>query len=65
MASDLKLDTVQFNECLIRDITLPLVEKTVTEAKALGLTSIPTLFINGVRYEGAVSYEQLLEAAGL
>lgn len=65
LASDLDLDTSQFNECLVQDQTRPIVEKTVVEARALGLTSIPTLFINGVRHEGALSYDQLLEASGL
>jgi len=65
LATELDLDITAFGECLSSDETLPLVERTVTEARALGLTSIPTIFINGVRYEGALTYEQLLEATGL
>ncbi|MEK7546172.1 MAG: thioredoxin domain-containing protein [Patescibacteria group bacterium] len=65
LASGLDLDSKRFNECLVQGLTRPLVERTVTEARALGMTSIPTLFIDGVRYEGALSYEQLLEATGL
>jgi len=65
LANDLGLDSTQFNECIVQGLTRPLVERTVTEARALGLTSIPTLFIDGVRYEGALSYDQLLEATGL
>lgn len=65
LASDLRLDGAAFGECLATDATRPLVERTVLEARALGLTGVPTVFVNGMRYEGAMSYEQLLEAAGL
>ena len=65
LANELDLDSVQFNECIMQGLARPLVERTVTEARALGLKSIPTLFIGGVRYEGALSYDQLLEATGL
>lgn len=65
LANELGLDPTEFSACLTQDQTLPLVERTVTEARALGLTSVPTLFINGKRHEGAMTYEQLLEASGL
>ncbi len=65
IASDLDLDTTAFNACLMDGATRPLVERTIDEARALGLTAIPTLFIGDRRYEGAMSYEQLLEATGL
>lgn len=65
LANEIDLDSTLFNQCVTQDLTLPLVERTVTEAQALGLTSIPTIFINDARYEGALSYEQLLEATGL
>ncbi len=65
LANELRLDGVAFGECLASDAARPLVERTVLEARALGVTGIPTLFINGVRHEGAMSYEQLLEASGL
>lgn len=65
MASRLDLDTVAFGDCLTAHESRPLVERTVTEAQALGLTGVPTFFVNGVRFEGAMSYEELLQAAGL
>ena len=65
IADELGLDVTAFNDCLIQRVTRPLVERTVNEALALGLTAIPTLFINGTRFEGALTYEQLLEATGL
>ncbi len=65
LASDLRLDGAAFGECLASGATRPLVERTVLEARALGLTGVPTVFVNGMRYEGAMNYEQLLAAAGL
>jgi len=65
LANELELDSAAFSECLSTDATLPLVERTVTEAQGLGLTGIPTVFINDRRYEGAMTYDQLLEATGL
>ena len=65
LASELRLDPADFGDCLSTEATRPLVERTVTEAKALGLTGIPTVYVNGTRYEGAMDYAQLLEAAGL
>jgi protein-disulfide isomerase len=65
LATELDLDITKFGECLSTDETLPLVERTVTEARALGLTTIPTIYVNGARYEGALTYDQLLEATDL
>lgn len=65
LANELELDSAEFNACVTQDLTRPLVERTVTEARALGMTGIPTTYVNGVRYEGAMTYEQLLEATGL
>lgn len=65
IADGLGLDAASFNDCLAQDATLPLVQRTIDEARALGLTAIPTLFIGGKRHEGAMTYEQLLEATGL
>jgi protein-disulfide isomerase len=65
LADQAGLENVAFSECLSTEATRPLVERTVTEARALGLTGIPTIFVNGTRYEGALSHEQLLEATGL
>lgn len=65
LAGEMRLDTEAFGECLSTRATRPLVDRTVTEAKALGLTGIPTIFVGGTRFDGALSYEQLLDATGL
>jgi protein-disulfide isomerase len=65
LADELDLDLDAFGACISSRAARPLVERTVTEAKALGLTGIPTIFVNGTRYEGALTHEQLLEATGL
>lgn len=64
-AGELRLDSEAFGACLSSRATQPLIERTVTEAKALRLTGIPTIFVNGQRFDGALTYEQLLEATGL
>lgn len=64
LANELGLDVNAFGTCLSSGEARPLIERTVSEAKALGVTGIPTVFINDARYEGALSYDQLLEAAG-
>ena len=65
LANRLDLDGEAFGDCLAAHETRPLVERTITEAQALGLTGVPTFFINGARFEGAMSYEDLLQASGL
>lgn len=62
MADNLDLDTAAFGNCLSSRDARPLVERTVAEAQALGIQALPTFFINGKRYEGALSYDQLLQA---
>jgi protein-disulfide isomerase len=56
------LDTQSFAECLRTHATRPFVERTVDEGLALGIDALPTFFINGKRYVGALTYEELLEA---
>ncbi|HTK60154.1 MAG TPA: thioredoxin domain-containing protein [Candidatus Baltobacteraceae bacterium] len=65
LADELGLDAAAFGDCLSTGATHPLVERTVTEARALGVTGIPTIFINDKRYEGALTNDELLEATGL
>jgi protein-disulfide isomerase len=62
MASELGLDVQAFSICLANHEKLPLVERNVTEAKALGLDATPFFFINGERYSGQMSYDRLLDA---
>lgn len=61
-AGDLGLDTGKFTSCLVNDETKPLIDRTVAEGQALGIEGLPTFFINGKRYEGALTYDQLEQA---
>ncbi len=66
LAATLGLDTPTFSTCLEREDTLPLVERTLSEGLALGITATPTLFINGERFTGSLSQseiEKILSAA--
>ena len=61
-ANEIGLDLDRFGACLSGREKRHLVEKSITEAEALGIDGIPYFFINGKRYSGQMSYEQLLEA---
>jgi len=61
-AADLGLDTTAFTACLVNHEAKPLVDRTVEEGRALGITGLPTFFINGTRYDGAMTYDQLEQA---
>lgn len=56
------LDIETFADCLSSHATQPFIERTLDEGKALGIDALPTFFINGKRYVGALSYEELVEA---
>jgi protein-disulfide isomerase len=53
------LDENTFSECLEKQSTLPLIERTFEEAAALSLTALPTFFIGEERYVGSISYDEL------
>ncbi len=61
-AGDLGLDTGAFGTCLASHGAKPLVDRTLDEARALGITALPTFFINDTRYEGQMTYAQLEQA---
>jgi protein-disulfide isomerase len=63
-ANTLGLDAATFGSCLSAHDTKPLVDRTVDEGKALGVTALPTFFINGKRIEGAMTYDELLQEVG-
>jgi len=62
IASDLGLDAQAFTRCLTSREMRPIVERSVSEAVALGIDATPYFFIKGKRYSGQLSYETL-EAA--
>jgi protein-disulfide isomerase len=58
-AGDLGLDTRAFDRCLFTDRHQADVQIDMADARALGVTGTPTLFVNGAFTEGLRSYDQL------
>ncbi|PIR47301.1 hypothetical protein COV06_04440 [Candidatus Uhrbacteria bacterium CG10_big_fil_rev_8_21_14_0_10_50_16] len=54
-AEQLNLNGSTFAGCMASDVTRPIVQHTLDEAIALGITSTPTLFINGTLYTGPLT----------
>jgi protein-disulfide isomerase len=52
-ATDLGLDREGFTRCLDEHVQLPAVQASVAEARAIGVTSTPTFFVNGIQIVGA------------
>jgi len=50
LAAQLKLNTNSFSNCLTKQDTLPLVQRTYDEAVALQIPATPSIWLNGVRY---------------
>jgi protein-disulfide isomerase len=46
------IDTMQLERCMDSKATAPEIEKSVAEAKALGVSATPTLFVNGRQLVG-------------
>lgn len=59
IAGDLELDTTAFQGCVDAQDTLAIVRKDFDEARALGLTSTPTLFVGDTKAVGAPSLDEL------
>jgi protein-disulfide isomerase len=58
------LDTAQLGRCMSTKATEPEVEKNLQEGISLGVSSTPTMFINGRKYEGTLEWpvlEQLIK----
>ena len=53
------LDQVQLNSCMERNLTLPEIEKSMAEARALGVNSTPTMYINGRKIAFSITWENL------
>lgn len=58
-AADQGLDVRQFNTCLDGGQHAAAVRQQAAEARQRGVTGTPTFFINGQRYEGVLSADQL------
>ncbi|MCB9079262.1 MAG: DsbA family protein [Anaerolineaceae bacterium] len=61
-AAELNLDTQQFNQCLDSGQHQAKVQQEVTAAQQSGVTSTPTLFVNGQLIKQASNYQVLQRA---
>ena len=62
MAETLGLDTAAFNQCLDSGEKRAGVEASIAEAKAQGVDSTPTIFINGTELEAWHDYNAVKQA---
>ncbi|MEJ7607587.1 MAG: DsbA family protein [Bryobacteraceae bacterium] len=53
------IETIQLSACIDGKSTESEVEKSMIEARTLGVNSTPTLFINGRRLVGNISWQQM------
>lgn len=63
-ASQIKLDMAKFNACFDARVNKPLLEESTTKASNYGVTSTPSVYINGNLLEGLMpfnSYKQIIE----
>jgi protein-disulfide isomerase len=59
IARDLKLDAAQYDACISGEASRKVVSADVQEALKLGISSTPTLFVNGRMIRGAAPFEEL------
>lgn len=62
IARTLNLKERAFQNCFENQDTLPLVQRSYEEGLALDVTATPTVFINGERFTGTLSKNQLIGA---
>lgn len=58
-AKEKGIEPVQFNACIDNKATLPEVERSILEGRALGINSTPTLFVNGRKLVGQAPWPNL------
>lgn len=64
-AKDLKLNGSEFNSCFDSGKYKQKLSEDITKAEQYGVQSTPTVFINGIKYEGVLpfsEYEKAIEA---
>lgn len=61
ISRDLGLDAAKFQSCLDSGMKASLIQRSLSEAQALGVQGTPTFFVNGRTLSGAASYERLRE----
>ena len=62
LARSLNIDRSKFDRCQNSDISA-LVRDQAQKAAALEIDATPTLFLNGKRYTGTLSFEELSQIA--
>ncbi|HKE15529.1 MAG TPA: Na+/H+ antiporter NhaA [Kofleriaceae bacterium] len=62
LARDLQLDIDRFARDLASDQVRARVEEDLSEGRQNGVTGTPTMFIDGLRYDGAWDFHSMLEA---
>lgn len=60
-ASELQLNTKEFNKCLDNGKHAKYVDESVTAGMAVGVSGTPAYFVNGVMLSGAMPYESFKE----
>ncbi|MFC1787935.1 DsbA family protein [Patescibacteria group bacterium] len=61
IASQLGLNVPAFENCYLKQDTLPIIQKDYNEGIGLGLTATPALYINGQLFVGAPSSTELID----
>ncbi len=64
-AKDLQLDVAKFGSCFNARIYKPIIEESIEKGRGYGVSSTPTVFINGIFIEGVgtfENYKQIIEA---
>ena len=59
IAGDTALNKTEFQSCLEQDLAAGLVQKSYATGEKYGVRATPTIFINGARFEGFRSAEQM------
>jgi protein-disulfide isomerase len=59
-AGDLGMDAVRFERCLDSAETAAALAEDIEIAASAGVTATPTTLVNGVKYEGALSFQDLM-----
>jgi len=59
IAGDLKLNLIEFENCLASTVATDAIRSNTNEARRLGINSTPTFVINQRPVRGAISFEQL------
>lgn len=60
VASSTTLDKKQFQTCIDKDLALGIVSKDITLGQDNGVHATPTIYVNGVKYEGMQNAPQLI-----